>query len=173
MTAPQAVDLNPAEAADLLHHELTRAEGSLRAQDLDAALDGYVRALGLALQLGPAPTEQALMAILRAARELAGERDVGGRLSASAVFSALGPAIVGLVAQVRDAGVLPATSVMEAWAIISSEIGALIGQLGLALALPPDHRTGMLDNVRTRAALLDETTNSIFTLTAWLAEMQA
>jgi hypothetical protein len=173
MTTPQAVDLNTAEAADLLHSELTQAEDSLRAQDLDAAVDNYVRALGLALQLGPAPTEQALVAILGTARELAGQHHAVGRPSASAALSALGPALVGLVAQVCDAGVLPATSVMEAWAIISSEIGALIGQLGLALALPADHRTGMLDNARTRAALLDGATNGIFTLTAWLEEIQA
>jgi hypothetical protein len=163
MTTPQAVDLTPAEAAGLIDQELAEAGGALHAHDLDTALDGYVRAMGLALQLGPAPSEQVLAAILQAARKLTLWQDADG-------LSALGPALVELVTQVREASALPRTAVMETWATFTSDLGALIGQLGLALAIPPGHRAGMMDLARTRAALLDDATGSHFTLTAWLDE---
>ena len=57
---------------------------------------------------------------------------------------------------------------MEAWATVAADLGTLIGQVGLALALPAERRTGMLDNARTRASLLDDATQSLFALTAWL-----
>lgn len=163
MTAPSAIDLTPAQAADLIHSELIQAAEALQTGDLDAALDGYVRALGLALQLGPAPTEQVLTSVLQAARELAHQGDVEG-------LSALGPALVGLTTQVCEAGALPPTPVMEAWAIVSADLGTLIGQVGLTLALPFGHRPGMADKARTRATHLDNATDGLLALTAWIDE---
>lgn len=164
MARAQVVRVTPAEATALIHGELTQADHSLQADDLNAALDGYVRALGLALQLGPAPTEQVLRAILQAAGELALARDSGS-------LSALGPALAGVVTQVREAEALPSTAVMEAWGTLASDLGALVGQLGLALSLPPGHRAGMMENAQRRAALLDEATGSHFALGVWLKEI--
>jgi hypothetical protein len=164
MTTPQAIEATPAEAADLVRTELAQAGKDLREGTLDDALDGYACALGLGLQLGPAPTEQVLAAVLQAARELA----LGGNAEG---LSALGPALVGLVTQVRESGALPPTAVMGAWATFVADLGALIGQVGLALAIPPGHRSGMIDNLRRRATLLDEATGGGFTLTIWLDDM--
>jgi hypothetical protein len=166
MTTPRAVDLTPAEAAALTHRELDRAGQALRTGDLNTALEGYISALGLALQLGPAPTEQALAAILQAARELALRHDAEG-------LSTLGPALVGLVGQVRQAFALPPTTIMDTWATLASDLGALIGQLGLALTIPAGHRAGMLDNARARATLLDEATDGRFALSRWLEEFDS
>jgi hypothetical protein len=130
-----------------------------------AALDHYVRGLGLALQLGPAPAEQATRAILQGADSLA-------RYQAVTALSALGPAMVDLVGQVRDAGALPSTPVMEAWAIVAGDIGALIGQVGLALSIEPSHRTGILANARAHAILLDDATGGLFDLRGWLDRLQ-
>lgn len=163
MDAPKAVELTPVEAAGLIDEGLAEAGRALRSHDLEAALDSYVRAMGLALQLGPAPSEQVLAAILQAARRLTRRQDTDG-------LSALGPALVELVTQVREAAALPRTAVMETWASFTSDLGALIGQLGLALAIPPDQRAGMMDHARTRAALLDDATDSHFALSAWLDE---
>jgi hypothetical protein len=165
MTSPQALDVTPAEAAELIHSELAQAAAWLEAGDLDAALDGYVCALGLALQIGPAPTGRVMAAVLQAAQALALAQDADG-------LSKLGPAVVGLVAQVRDANALPPTSVMDAWAVVAADLGTLIGQVGLALSIPSDRRTGMMDNARTQAALLDDATGGLFALTAWLDEFQ-
>jgi hypothetical protein len=164
MTTRQAIEATPAEAAALVRGELTGAGAALHDNDLDAAFDRYVRALGLGLQLGPAPTGQVLASILQAARDLALEGNADG-------LSALGPALVGLVNQVREAGALPPTAVMEAWATFAADLGALIGQLGLALGIPPDHRTGLIDHVGRRAILLDEATDGHFALTAWVDEL--
>jgi hypothetical protein len=161
---PETIDLTPAQAADRIRQELGQAAATLRGPVPAAALDGYVRALGLGLQLGPAPTQEVLMAILAAARALAGLRD-------AETLSALGPALVDLVGQVRDAGALPPTGVMDAWATVAADIATLVGQVGLALSLGPDHRTGMLENARTRARLLDEATGGIFALTSWFDEL--
>jgi hypothetical protein len=161
MTEPQEVDLTPAGAAALIDGELSLAEESVREGDVDGALDSYVRALGLALQLGPAPTEQAMTSILQGAREIAHRQDAAG-------LAALGPALVGLVTQMRKAGALPVTVIMEAWAQFVEGLGALIGQLGLALAIPGDHRSGMMANAQARAALLDDATAGRFALTAWI-----
>ena len=57
---------------------------------------------------------------------------------------------------------------MEAWAQFVEGLGALIGQLGLALAIPGDYRTGMMANAQARAALLDDATAGRFALAAWL-----
>jgi hypothetical protein len=57
---------------------------------------------------------------------------------------------------------------MEAWAALVSELGILIGQLGLALSLPAQKRAGMVDSARRRAALLDDATAGRFALVAWL-----
>jgi hypothetical protein len=161
MTTPKAVDLTPAKANERIQQELSEASAALRTKDLEDALGAYTRALGLALQLGPAPTERVLLGALRAARTLAQEQDANG-------LSALGPALVSLVAQVREADALPPTAVMEAWATVASDVGALIGQIGLALSIAPNHRRAMMDSARSRAALLDDATDSLFALTAWL-----
>jgi hypothetical protein len=164
MTDPQAVNLTPAEAANLLRQELDRAAQALDIGDLDAGLDGYVRALGLALQLGPAPAEEVLVAALEAAQKLAAGRDAAG-------LSALGPALVELVDQMQAAGALPPTAVMAAWATVTADVGGLIGQAGLILTLPPDHRQGLVHNAQTRATLLDEATGHLFQISAWLGEL--
>jgi hypothetical protein len=161
-----AVDLTPAQAAELLHAELSQASEALHAGELDAAFDGYVRALGLALQLGPAPTEQALTAVLQAGRTLVQRQQAMG-------LSTLGPAVVDLVNQVRRAGVLPHTAVMDAWATVSADVGSLIGQVGLALVLPHDHRAGMARSARARAATLDDATGALFDLAGWLEDTLA
>jgi hypothetical protein len=161
MTSSQTVDLAPEQAAALLREEVAQATKMLQSGCLDAALDRYTRALGLGLQLGPAPTQEVLTAILDTARTLARHRDALG-------LSALGPALVALVTQVRDASVLPATPVMEAWAIIATDIATLIGQLGVALELAPDRRGDMIDNLRIRATLLDNATSGRFALATWI-----
>jgi hypothetical protein len=166
MTIPQEIDLTPAEAAQRIQKELERASDALRIDDLGTAFDGYVRALGLALQLGPALTERVLAAVLDAAQELAGWKH-------GEALSTLGPAMVELVGQVHVAGALPPTSVMEAWATIASNLGALIGQVGLVLAMLPAHREGMLKNARTHAVLLDDATGELFALTHWLDQLDA
>jgi hypothetical protein len=166
IAASHSVDLTPPEAAAWIDEELAQAHQDLAGGDVDAALDSHVRALGLALQLGPAPTEQVLVAVLETARTLALDGNTRG-------LSALGPTLVKLVDQVRAAGVLPPTAVMEAWAAVSAEIGALIGQIGLALSLPPDRRSGMLDNARVRAAHLDDATRHLLGLGPWLAGIES
>jgi hypothetical protein len=62
---------------------------------------------------------------------------------------------------------------MEAWATIATDLGALIGQIGIALSISPDHRSDLLDNTRTRAQLLDDATGNLFALTAWIDELGA
>jgi hypothetical protein len=166
MTIPQQIDLAPTEAARRVQKELEQASGALGIDDLGTAFDGYVRALGLALQLGPALTERVLIAVLEAAQELAGWKH-------GEALSTLGPALVELVAQVRLAGALPPISVMEAWAMIASDLGALIGQVGLVLAMPPAHREPMLKNAMTHAVLLDDATGELFALTHWLGQLDA
>jgi hypothetical protein len=166
IVASHAVDLTPPEASAWLDNELAQASEALGAGDLDAALDGYIRALGLALQLGPAPTEQVLVMVLEIAYDLARQQDANS-------LSALGPALVGLVGQVREAAVLPPTAIMGAWAAVAADLGALLGQLGLALSLPPDHRDDHLDTVRAYATLVDDATHELFSLTTWLDEIRA
>ncbi|HSJ53749.1 MAG TPA: hypothetical protein VLC52_08355, partial [Anaerolineae bacterium] len=57
---------------------------------------------------------------------------------------------------------------MAAWAALAVEVGALLGQVGLALSLAPEGRAGLWRTLRDRATLLDETTRSLFGLRAWL-----
>ncbi len=166
MTAHESVELTPAGAASLLGEELARAAAALGRGDTDGALEAYVSALGLGLQLGPVATGQALDATLHAARQLAQRQDAHG-------LSALGPAVVGVVGQVREARVLPDAALMEAWATVAADVGALLGQIGLALTIPPQHRAGMLDAARARAALLDDATGDRLALSAWLDELDA
>jgi hypothetical protein len=161
MSGGETVLATAAQAAEMLQGDLDRARLALQAGNLDPALDGYVRALGLALQLGPAPAERALAAILSGALTLAQSGQAEG-------LSTLGPAMVGLVHQVREAGALPATGVMDAWATIASDLGAFIGQVGVALTIPAERRAGMVKNLRAHAALLDEATGEMFGLVAWL-----
>jgi hypothetical protein len=164
MTEYESVELTLDGVVSLLQTELAEAEQGRQRGDLDAALDGYVGALGLALQLGPEPTERVLRLILDAGRAFAvqGEADA---------LSALGPALAGLADQVREAGVLPATPTMDAWASVTADLGALLGQVGLALAIPPGHRARMLESARARAALLDDATGDLFGLAPWLDEI--
>ncbi len=157
----QAVDLTPDQAAARLQVGLAQAVEALARGEMEAGLDGYVRALGLALQLGPAAVEMALAAILAGADHLVRQGDADG-------LCALGPAVAGAVAQVQEAGVLPATPAMAAWAAVTGEVGALLGQVGLALALPAERRAGMWRQVRDRADLLDEATGGLFGLNEWL-----
>lgn len=164
MTTPQAVDLTLIEAADLIEGELALASSSLGTAELEIALDRYVRALGLALQLGQVPTHRVLAAILDGARQLSIQQNADG-------LSTLGPALVDLVGQVRVAGVLPTTAVMEAWATVATDLGVLIGQVGLALALTTGHRQGIMNRARALAVLLDDATGACFDLTAWLDDL--
>jgi hypothetical protein len=69
---------------------------------------------------------------------------------------------------VRQAGALPPTPVMEAWATVAAEVGLLVGQAGLALSLPQDRRAGMAQNLQARARLLDEATGSRLGAAAWV-----
>lgn len=163
MSDPQPLDLTATEAAALVHRELEAAGMALEAADLEPALDAYVRALGLALQLGPAAAEEVLRAVLNGARDLAIRGDALG-------LATLGPAVAGLVDQVRDAGALPATPVMEAWATVAAGIGAFLGQWGVALSLPEDHRPPIRARLQAHAAILDAATGSLFRLAAWPEE---
>jgi hypothetical protein len=79
--------------------------------------------------------------------------------------------LVGLTQQVKEAGALPPTSVMHAWAELASDLGALIGQVGLALTLNSSHRAGMMGKARMRAALLDDATSDLFALGSWLDQI--
>jgi hypothetical protein len=162
----RTVNLTAEEASAWIARELRKARDALRASDLDAALGTYVPALGLALQLGPAPTEQVLAAVLEAARDLAEDR------RGPALLSALGPALVNLADQVRVTHALPATAIMNAWATVVADIGALLGQIGLALSIPAPSRSGLLENARAHAALLDEATHNLFSLGQWLDAMR-
>lgn len=166
IVASHAIDLTPPEASAWIGNELAQASEALCAGDLDAALDHYIRALGLALQLGPAPTEDVLVKVLEIAHDFAGQQDASS-------LSALGPALVGLVDQVREAGVLPPTAIMGAWAAVAADLGALLGQLALALSLPPDHRDDLLDAARAYAVFLDDATHELFSLTPWLDRIRA
>lgn len=161
MAEPQDLKLTAAGAASFLTEQLSLAEKAIQQDRLDAALDSYVRALGLALQLGPASAEQAVSSILEAARELA------SRQYASSL-SALGPALVGLIQQMEDVEALPATATMQAWARFVEGLGALIGQLGLVQSLPTENRSGMLASAHAHAALLDDVTADRFRLTEWV-----
>lgn len=161
MTSPQSVNLTPADATALIQDQILEAQSALERSDLESALDSLISALGLALQLGPAASELVLSEIVAVAQEL-GRRDDAGALAA------LGPAMVSLTQQVREAGALPPTSVMHAWAELASDLGAFIGQVGLALTLGSSHGAGMMGKARMRAALLDDVTGGLFVLTGWL-----
>ena len=163
MSHPQPLDLSAGEAAALVHRELEAAGLALEAADLDPALDAYVRALGLALQLGPAAAEEVLRAVLDGARHLARSGDALG-------LAMMGPAVAGLVDQVRDAGALPATPVMDAWATVAAGIGAFLGQWGVTLSLPAADRQAMRTRLQAHAAILDAATDSLFGLAAWPEE---
>ena len=164
MTSPQTVEVTPDQATAMIREKLAQAAKILETGCLDAALDRYTDALGLGLQLGPGPIQEVLTAILDTYRTLASKQDERG-------LSALGPALVALVGQVRDAGVLPGTAVMDAWAIIARDVATLIGQLGVALELAPDRRGDMMDNARLRASLLDNATDGLFGLVAWIDDL--
>lgn len=161
MTQPREIHATPAEASALLQAHLLEARRAIQRGELGLGLDRFVTALGLALQLGPAASQSALVEVMDAAREMARDKD-------AEALSALGPALVGSVDQVHEADALPPTAVMRAWAEVVSALGVLIGQLGLALTLRADHRAGMVKNARTRATLLDDSTSGLFALTEWI-----
>jgi hypothetical protein len=161
MSALQTLDLTPARAARVLDRELASAGDAWRAGAFDSAVDGYARALGLALQLGPAAAEQVLAAIVHTTRGLESSEE-------AEALAMLGPALVDLVLQVRQAGALPTTRVMEAWAELTLDVGALIGQVGLACSLPPEHRREITTNAGTRATFLDDASHGALGLCAWL-----
>ena len=168
MTPVHSIDLNPVQATEWIDGELASAREALggdgAAPDLDALLNAYYRALGLALQLGPAPTEKVLIETLVTARELAHREN-------AAALSALGPALVDLVDRVRRSGSLPPTPIMDAWATVAADLGVLVGQVGLALALPAERRSGMMDHARTRSLLLDEATGGVLGLAEWIDQL--
>lgn len=164
MTAPQPVDLTLSEAARLLDEELRAAKCSLEASEAGVAQDRFVSALGLALQLGPAPVQEVLLYVMDATHRLAQTAD-------SESLSTMGPALVLLVGQVRQAGALPPTAAMEAWATLATDLGVIIGQLGLALSMKADRRAGILANARLRAGLLDDATEARFGFTTWLDQL--
>jgi hypothetical protein len=161
MSTFQTLDLTPAEAAGFVDKESAEAGGAWRAGAFDSAIDGYARALGLALQLGPAAAEQVLAAIVHTSRGLESSEE-------AEALAMLGPALVDLVLQVRQASALPATRVMEAWAELTLDVGALIGQVGLAYSLPLERRREITTNARTRATLLDDASNGALGLGSWL-----
>lgn len=165
MTTPREIDATPAEASALIEDQLIQAQRAYHHCDLTLALDKFVNALGLALQLGPAASQSVLVEVMDVAREMACRGD-------AEALSALGPALVGLADQVHEADALP-TVVMEAWAQLASALGALIGQLGLSLTLTADHRAGMLTHTRARATLLDDSTGNLFALADWIHQVAA
>jgi hypothetical protein len=161
MPDPELVALCPTDAAALLGRELAAARAAAAGGSLDETMDGYVRALGLALQLGPALTERVLRAVLD-------DTGILLRRHGPGALAALGPALVDIVDRVEESDSLPETPVMEAWAGVASDLAATIGQLGLALALPPGRRDAVLDTARRRIALLDDATAGLFALPGWL-----
>ncbi|NIV32411.1 MAG: hypothetical protein GWN58_24110 [Anaerolineae bacterium] len=164
MSSPQMVELFATEASTQIRQALQKARSALLSNDRETMLDSLVSALGLALQLGPAATERALAEVMAAARELARQRDADA-------LSTLGPALVALIDQVREARALPSTAVMEAWAAVASGLGALFGELGLVLAIAPDSRLGMMTNAALRARFLDGVTDDRFEIAGWLDEL--
>lgn len=161
MSTPRSIDLPLVEAARLLEGELLAASENLRTAQIGAAQDKLVSALGLALQLGPAPVNRVLLYVMQAVPEFA--------LSPGPeTLSILGPALVQVVGQVQEAGALPPSRAMEAWATVASDVGTIIGQVGLALTMKADRRQGMMANARLRAFALDEATGSRFAMTDWI-----
>lgn len=168
MPLPQEIHLTLDDAVSFIQAELFTAEKALKGGDLETALDSHTRALGLALQLGPAPTELVIRAILRATLYLVEQPDITGRPCTPTALSALGPALAGLVGQIREADAIPKTAIMGAWSTFAADLGALIGQVGLALSIPAARRASMMDSAHARAALLDAATGERFALTSWL-----
>jgi hypothetical protein len=164
MTQPRSVELTPEEAATLIHNELARASAAFRAGNQETGLSACTSALGLGLQLGPSPAGQILLSLLEEAHSLALRRE-------AATLSALGPALIRLVADVRNAGALAPDSSMVAWANVAEEVGALVGQVGLVLTVEPQGRAGMLAAARRRAERLDEAMRDLFDLVGWLESM--
>lgn len=162
MRSADWVFLTADQAVAVLEHELAGADTALSAGRSDSAFDGYVRSLGLALQLGPAEIQLVLRRLLEAASKLA-------CLDGAVGLNTLGPAIVGVVADARRAGAVPSCKVMEAWATATADFGALIGEVGLALSMAPGQRGGTIGGSLRRAAVLDDATGTMFGLTAWLS----
>jgi hypothetical protein len=86
-------------------------------------------------------------------------------------LSALGPALVALAGQLRESRTEPFAPVMEAWLAVTTELGALVSHVGLAISLPPAQRAGMLNGAHTRAGLLDDATKQLFGLVPWIERL--
>jgi hypothetical protein len=164
MTLVRIVELDATEASKQIGQTLQQTHHALQSKDTEGALDGLVGALGLALQLGPAATVRVLIEAVTVAREMAQRQDADA-------ISALGPALVALTNQVREAGALPGTPVMEAWAAVAAGLGALLGEVGLLLTMDPSRRSTMMMNASIRAALLDDASHERLGLGAWLDEL--
>jgi hypothetical protein len=165
MNDPQVLELTPREAADRIRSELATASKAFQAAEADAGVAACACALGLALQLGPEPTGQVLLSVLEEAQSLA-------RRSQADALSSLGPAVIGLIGQVREAQALPTGAGMIAWASVGEELGTLLGQVGLALSIPSHGRSGMVAAAMARADGLDEATGRIFDLRGWLESLE-
>lgn len=165
MPDPEPIALCPTDATALVARELAAAQAAVAGGSLDAALDGHVRVLGLGLQLGPTLAEAVLRAVLDDAHLLLPRHG-------PEALAALGPALVDVVDRVRESDALPDSPVMEAWADVATDLAAMIGQVGLALTLPPERRSALLDSARRRAALLDDATGGLFALPAWLQALE-
>ena len=164
MSEPWSIDLTPLEAAGYIERELQVARDSLQSCETDLAQDKFVSTLGLALQLGPAMVDRVLLCVMHEIRKLESS-------SGSETLATLGPALVHVVSQVRNTGALPSSKAMEAWATVASDLGAIVGQVGLALSIESNRRVGMLANARSRAAALDEATESRFAMTDWIDQI--
>jgi hypothetical protein len=160
------IEMSPNEASELIRQDLREARHDFQTANLESALDRFVRALGLALQLGPAATERVLAAVMATAREMAKQRNANA-------LSALGPSLVGLTTQVREEAALCPTAAMEAWSAVISGVGTLLGQLGLALTIAPDHRSAMMTHTHTHARILDDATGNRFGLADWIDQISA
>jgi hypothetical protein len=71
---------------------------------------------------------------------------------------------------VEEEDALPETPVMEAWATVAADFGAIVGQLGLALSMPPEGWPALLTTAARRAAMIDDATGGLFDLAGWLSQ---
>lgn len=162
----EVVDLTPVQAAAWLQQRLERASVALEAGDVSSALDAYISAVGFSLQLGPAAAQGTLGETVTAAKKWA-------RLEEAGALSALGPALVAVADEIMRSETVSASPVMGAWAMVTSEVGALVGQVGLAVGVECAHRASMLRHALPRARLLDEITDHRFEMDLWIQNLFA
>lgn len=159
-----SIDLTPEQASARLREELAEGQAALHAEDYDSLVERFSSALVLALQMGSAAIVQVLRAVLTSTEELARRND-------TEVMSTLSPALIGAVSQLGDAGGLPSGGIMAAWAIVVTDVCALLAELGLVFTLHPSHRAARVESAFGRANLLDEATADLFGLTRWLGDL--